>query len=249
MQLTHLAEFIAERFIARSDCVAIQKSDGSYAPRQRPFTIAAIEDHIVGKQRLGHYLLNHDDRCRLMAFDIDFKEGEYQLLVDPWSREAFSPSQALLGDDERLKACAVKYLRGMGESLGAMAMQIHDEVETVLYGFSGNKGLHVYCLFPALVPAQVAQALAQDTMLEFNRRVSRHNSDATFRPVKGVNFWAHPTYPGMEIECFPKQAKKSRYGNLMRLPYGIHAKSGEAGFFIDASAPLHELKPMTELPV
>jgi len=249
MQLEELSLFIAQRFIARTDVMAVQRSNGSYAPIQEGFTLGAIEDHILGKRRLGHYLLNNDHRCRLAAFDLDFEEGGVGIPRCPEDEDPqpWSPAEALRDQASPLRPRAILYIRSLAESLAEIAAVRKKVVSDVIIGFSGNKGLHVYLLFQKLVSAQVAQSVTHDIILEFNQPFSG-KSEPAFSPKRGVNFWSARSYPGLTIECFPKQGKKTRYGNLMRLPYGTHAKSGQQGFFIDRNAPMDELRPLLELP-
>ena len=253
-----LAKFIADRFIARYDVMAEQAyghrwhKDGAYYPLERPFTLQEILDHINGRSRRGHYLLNQDDRCKLFAFDLDYDKGEFEFYLDgggyTGSDETvvFSPGAALRDPESPYRPLAIKHLRAMAEGLAAAARRMWDEVTDTVIGFSGSKGLHVYCLFDGLVAGEVAKRFAQATL------VSPSFGEPLFRATRGDNFWQHRDpllFPGINVETFPKQiTKKGSYGNLMRLPYGIHAKSGQYGFFIDETAPLDQLVPITEVP-
>lgn len=71
--------------------------------------------------------------------------------------------------------------------------------------FSGYKGYHLWILLKEKIPAYVARSFAQ-------------------RIVAQITFNGLP----ISIEIFPKQVRTSRdnYGNLVKLPYGIHRLSG-----------------------
>ena len=253
-----LAQFIVERFIARYDVMAEQAlghqwhKDGAYYPIKRPFTMQEVLDHLNGRSRRGHYLLNEDDRCKLFAFDLDFDKGEHEFYVNggAWNgsgeKVTFDPGAALRNHDDPNRPIAIKTLRGMAEGLAAIAQRMYSEITQTVIGYSGSKGLHVYCLFGGLVSAEVAKRFAQGAL------VSPSFGEALFHAVRGDNFWQHrdqQLFPGINVETFPKQTSvKGEYGNLMRLPYGRHAKSGQFGFFIDRSAPLDQLVPLTEVP-
>lgn len=246
-----LALFIARRLIARADVQAIQSSTGGYRPLKQPFTLSVIYDHIVGKVSRGHYQLNDDDRCKFFAFDLDFRDGEFEMWASGTSDlETFSPTQSILDLEHPMRSTAVAHMRSLGEALASRALALHKEVDKVVISFSGNKGLHVYCLFEGLIGADIARTLAQDVLLDFNRQYARLGAPHRYELVKGQNFWRlmNSPYEALEIETFPKQSTKGEFGNLLRLPYGVHAKSGQQGFFVDTTAPIHELQPMTELP-
>jgi hypothetical protein len=79
-----LANLFASKFIARPDVKAIQYADGSWAPHTttRKFDGPRIgwrredlEAHFSGAQTFGHYMLNHDDKVKLFAFDIDLEKN------------------------------------------------------------------------------------------------------------------------------------------------------------------------------
>ena len=78
--------------------------------------------------------------------------------------------------------------------------------------FSGFKGAHVWYFFKNPVPAIVAKDM----------------NTVMLSDVKLINSSLH-------IEVFPKQetVNKEGFGNLIKLPCGIHKKSGDFSYFID----------------
>lgn len=74
---------------------------------------------------------------------------------------------------------------------------------------SGNRGYHVWLFTDGPVPAQQAQA------------VGRHVLSMV------------PATPGIRIELFPKQVTVKSLGNLVKLPLGIHQKSGRRCLFVN----------------
>lgn len=70
-----LAGLIARRFISRRDVKAVQVRDGGYRPVAKPFQMTDLIAHVQGKATFGHYLLDHDNKCKFFAFDIDLNEG------------------------------------------------------------------------------------------------------------------------------------------------------------------------------
>ena len=71
--------------------------------------------------------------------------------------------------------------------------------------FSGYKGYHIWILLQEKIPAYIARNFAQRILAQVS--------------VNGLP---------ISIEIFPKQVRTSRdnYGNLVKLPYGIHRLSG-----------------------
>jgi hypothetical protein len=78
--------------------------------------------------------------------------------------------------------------------------------------FSGFKGYHVWVFFEHRISAALAKA--------FVERISAQI------PMDGLP---------LHLELFPKQSRiKQGYGNLVKLPYGIHRRSGKLSTILDA---------------
>lgn len=77
---------------------------------------------------------------------------------------------------------------------------------------SGGKGIHLWCFFERPIAASLA------------RHVAKHWSALL------------PTPEGIQLEVFPKQTRVApdQYGNLIKLPLGIHRGSGRRAVFLDA---------------
>lgn len=86
-----------------------------------------------------------------------------------------------------------------------MKLRHTDKVESILMEFSGKKGYHVW--------------------------VFVEPTDAT-----SVKYWAEEAANGCNVhEIFPKQGKldKKKFGNLVKLPLGIHQVSNKRGYFFN----------------
>jgi hypothetical protein len=79
---------------------------------------------------------------------------------------------------------------------------------------SGNKGYHLWLFFDSPVKAKFAQ--------NFGKRLLASDTNE---------------YAGVEVEVFPKQTEVSEtdFGNLVKVPLGIHKKTGNWCYFIDAT--------------
>lgn len=215
-----LAAAIMQRFISRTDVKAVQQGDGTYRPDRSPWTVSEISRHLAGEATFGHYLLGEDNSCKLFALDIDLDtKGEFA------NGEPFSPRDVWLAGPSPARTLLQRQLRGLAEGLAWRAKRICKVPTAVAY--SGSKGLHVYG-FMGVTTAELAREAAVAAV-----------DYADNYAVLGHNFWKSPAFPFLTVELFPKQDKVREgdgLGNLMRLPLGIHRKTGKSGVFIRATA-------------
>ncbi len=204
--IEQVATLLARRFICRRDVKAVQDPGGGYHPEREPWQMADLIAHLKGDRTYGHYLLNSDDTTKLFAFDADVDKE----FLDDWHD----------GNED---------LRREMHSLAVLLSAETDDMSdlTPLAAFSGNKGVHVYGLFEGPMPAGEVRAMAM-LILNFTG----------FEPVRGDNFWKHEDFPHITVESFPKQdsLEGKDLGNLMRLPLGVHKKTGKWGMFLDITS-------------
>lgn len=220
-QTDALVALLGKRFITRTDVKALQRADGAYRPVHEKWRVKDLKDHLSGERSYGHYLLSQESQCKLLAYDLDLdKEARERWASDPDSRAGLT-----------------KQLRGLAEGIASRAGRLA-QCPTAI-SFSGGKGLHVY-VFTGLIDAADAKSCALFVLESFA---------AVMEPYRGEVFWRHKDadlYPDVSIEVFPKQEKieEDGLGNLMRLPLGVNAKTGESAFFVDTSAPLEVLEAL-----
>lgn len=79
--------------------------------------------------------------------------------------------------------------------------------------FSGNKGYHVYLYLEEPVPAQVA-----------------HDIAVLIRDMEDIPASGNP-----HVECYPKQGRLRAhgYGNLLKIPLGLHPMTHNRSIFVD----------------
>ena len=79
--------------------------------------------------------------------------------------------------------------------------------------FSGNKGFHVWVFLDSPLMARIARHFA----IEVIKRVSIED--------------------GVSVEAFPKQSfvRENKLGNLIKIPYGFHLKTGKQSYFVDGN--------------
>lgn len=280
-----LAGLLAKKFIARTDVKAVQTNSGEYMPVQhcpvchRGFCShdepkvregwkrSDVNAHLEKQKTYGHYLLNHEDQCKLFAFDIDLdKPGLWDKLDEsivprypfPYDSAAafagqdlhteireFDPREAWLDRAHPARAWMKFQLKTVAHTL---ARVIQTELEIpVACAYTGAKGLHVYG-FTGLMSAKDVREGAQiviDSM-----------SDTALGPllaIKGDCFFRFENQdpisgqPNLTIELFPKQDSLDGkdLGNLMRLPLGKNLKNEkDPTFFIDMTQSLDDLRPI-----
>lgn len=100
---------------------------------------------------------------------------------------------------------------GFFEVLGRIHQLLASFHLNPLYEFSGYKGYHIWVLFNQFISASLARGVAQKLAAQFDLG----------------------SYP-FTLEIFPKQTRisSSNFGNLVKLPGGIHRISGLRSFFL-----------------
>lgn len=255
---TILENLLASKFIQRKDVKAIQRG-GAYMPvldrnkNRVPWERQDLTDHVTGRKSFGHYLVGTDGNAKLFAFDIDLtkwdeKSGREQptwLPIDEhgYTRrdappKALQPREAWLHPQapDDLKRFLTAQMRGIAEILARICIELLEVPVAVTY--SGNKGMHVYGLTGA-ASAQDLRGAAMEVI----------SYAGCFEPLRGKNFFRHQDespvtgYGCIDVEVFPKQDDLSGkdLGNLLRLPLGVNAKSGQQAFFANLSSPIDSL--------
>lgn len=255
-----MAAMIAKRFIQRRDVKAIQRPNGDYFPDRSPFMMNDLKRHLAGDITYGHYLLDHDDKCKLFAFDIDLNKG------GTWTQFPDLSDQQYVGvPDEQLPTEVIHQVpdipgNGLREAwlnrahpgrnwwkyeLRACAEVLSTTIATelelpVAVAYTGSKGLHVYG-FTGSVSAREAREAAEVVMALTGK----------FELFRGKNFFRsidqNPVtgFPNLSVEIYPKQEslKGHDLGNLLRLPLGRNLKSTDPTFFIDQRLSYNTIAP------
>ena len=211
-----VAKLLGQRFVERRDVKAWEFAN-RWEPDRSPMTLKDIQQHLAGDRTLGHYMLSQENKTRLFAFDIDLRKTAYDAEDNEWSpRSAYADKK-----DPRRSRLAIE-LMSMASGLAHRTHRLTDC--HVAIALSGGKGLHVYC-FTGSMPAAESRAVCHAILESYD----------CFAPVRGENFWQHDSaYPNIEIETFPKQdvLDGKDLGNLMRLPLGVHRKTGVRSAFL-----------------
>lgn len=260
-----MVEIIAKRFIQRRDVKAQQSHSGAYYPvthrdpatnadYRAPFMVQDIEAHLRGEVTYGHYLIDHDDTCKLFAFDIDLtKVGSFPAFPDlsavNWDMDhaefvghttihEINPRDAWMDRSHPARDWLKYQMRMVAEKISRIVAE--DFELPVVTAYSGRKGLHVYALTGPIKASEAREAA--ETVLALT---------GEFELFRGKNFYRHVDqdpmngFPNVTVELFPKQAglEGKDLGNLMRLPLGRNAQSPDPTFFIDQRAPMMKLVP------
>jgi len=247
---TEVTNLLASRFIQRKDVKAVQRGDIYYPDRSR-WTRADLEAHVSGEKSFGHYLVGTDGQCKLFAFDIDLMkwderntraqptwvpidENGYNADAEPKTlqpRDAWQHPKA----PPELRRFLVAQMRGVADLLATLTADLGIDVAV---SYSGSKGMHVYG-FTGAAPAHDVRGAAMDII----------DIAGCFEPLRGKNFFRHASddprtgHGCIEVEVFPKQDDLSGkdLGNLLRLPLGVHTKSGKRAHFVTLNSHVDEL--------
>ena len=224
------ASLLAKWFIARTDVMAEQGSGGQYFPTRKRdgeligFTRESLEQHLSGQRTLGHYLLS-GQTCKLFAFDIDLDGGEtsFNNHWSPLHGVTLNQRSVMVDQEHEHHAEIMGRMHKLAASIADIVDNTTKDVKTLI-SFSGSKGMHVYGLYGQYVDSSVAM---RDITKVVGRLRGTTHANAKIQNLKSES------WPGITIEVFPKQSSTKGFGNLMRLPLGVHRKSGKPGFIID----------------
>lgn len=211
-----------------------------------PWGRAELASHLEGQRTYGHYLLNHDDKVKLFAFDVDLEKNEPDTpgghmgawVDDDGAVHPFDAREAWSDRSHPSRTWCKYQLKMVAHRLLSV---ITDELELPgAVAYSGGKGVHVYA-FTGLISAADARdgaAIVLDTVGGW----TPHRGDNFFRSVDRNPITG---YPNLSIEVFPKQStlKDKELGNLMRLPLGRNMKSKDPTFFVDMTSPMAVMRP------
>lgn len=236
------ARLLGTLFIARRDVKAVE-FDGGWAPDRSKFTLRDFREHLSGARCLGTYLLDEANKVKFVAFDIDLKRKcPYYKMVLPDTPDG-DPVLELHPDIGNCEAALHDYTSPAYAwsrvILLSTVQQVTDAVKAVLglqtLNIITGGGAHVLVPFGDLVPAGDARVMASQVM-----------GAMSHWEQKNENFWnperIHADPPGgdkeythysREIEVFPKQdivKNDGGLGNLIRLPFGKHFKTGVRTF-------------------
>lgn len=262
-----LVDLLARKFIARRNIKARQLSDGQYVthttpplnwidpetPEYIPWTRPEIEAHISGEATYGHYVLDADDTCKLICFDVDLEQDgflpqvacplEYPYCdIEEWTQSLApgNPRECWLDRAHPSRAWTKYQMRAIAGRLARGARESMDLRVAVAY--SGSKGVHVYCFFPERVSGKYARDGAI-LLLESLGDWELHRGQSTFKHTNKDPFTG---FPNFTVEVYPKQVslEGKHLGNLLRLPLGVNLKARkQPTFFVDLRTPFTELVP------
>lgn len=214
------AKLLHSRLIARTDAFGLQKPDGSYKRVTEPMKMGHLIRHVLGEQSIGHYLIEPvSNTTKVFAFDID-ADKEHEDIDPETGKKRHNPARDMaLAFDPDIWTRMLSLAHG----LASWARTWYDVRAMVSFG--GGKGLHVICAVRKRMSAEAA-GLAAQTIL----------SDGGFEVFRGDIFWKSEAWPDLTVEVFPKQqsVEADGFGNLMRLPLGTNAKTGNMSYFIPA---------------
>lgn len=241
---------------------AIQHPDGTWSPHTNSgkrdgerlkWRREDLEYHLVGSRTFGHYMLNHENKCKLFAFDIDLEKNSGPEITESDPRfyrghwvdddggvHPFDAREAWLDRAHPSRNWNKYQLKMVASQI--MRILTEDFELPCAAAYSGGKGVHVYA-FTGLISAADARdgaSIVLDTL-------------GGWAPSRGDNFFRSSDrdpitgYPNLSIEVFPKQdtLTDGGLGNLMRLPLGRNLKNPhDPTFFLDMTSPMAVMAPL-----
>lgn len=196
-------ELYRRLFVHRSDVFAEQQATGAYYPVLRELTDADILQHLGGAVSYGVYVIDPEQHVTYYA------EGK------PHGFPKHSV-KLILFDLDTYDADALAFLKRAVERMVNTATA-HDPAISatgcLMLEDSGGKGYHAWLFLSQPVAARTARSWASQVATSY----------ADMRRTTGVDGVAE--WPPLEV--FPKQdaVADDGYGNLVKLPFGVHAKS------------------------
>lgn len=185
-------------FVHRSDVFAEQDEHGNWSPVRRELTDDDIAEHLEGFVSYGVYVIRPD------GFDVaELAENKPNTV------------SYVVFDLDTYDADALDFLTRAVERLvapEAPAAQGSERLRCLLLEDSGGKGYHIWLLLSEPVPAALARSWAEVIRPQYMRMA---------RVVPEGN------EPWPVLEIFPKQdtVAEGGFGNLVKLPFGVHGKT------------------------
>lgn len=212
-------------FVHRDDVYAIQQENGMYFPageghwgeneyKERkfiydsyfPLTDDVLQEHLAGMASYGVYTLKGTVNEQAYCDGAEeFTEFTTKYMV--FDLDTYSPEAY-----EHLVFCLNQLILELGTQPDGSPLATND---CLLMENSGGKGFHAWLFFSTPLPAaQVRSWVA-----------------AAFRPSWDA---VADAFDGTPLEIFPKQdAPTGGFGNLVKLPFGVHAKSGRRSTVVE----------------
>ncbi len=247
------AKLLGDLFIHRRDAKAVYTLDAKgdhWSMVNKPYTLKDFVAHFETDASLGSYLLDQDSTVKFFAYDIDLMSaGTYLMIRD--IEEILALESDGYWDD------GIDHETDLELRVGNLEAALHDssaeahrwtrivlltvlrELSRRVEGELGLKslsvitggGAHLLVPLPEPQPAAEVRAAAID-VIDRSIGFSRKGSGDIF--WKYGEFLHHP----LEVEVFPKQDSLDgkKFGNMIRLPFGIHKEANVRTYAIDPTA-------------
>lgn len=253
-----LENLIAKRFIQRRDVKAVQFPSGAWSPDYKIRHMTShlplgwnrdhLTAHLTGSRTYGHYVLDENDMCRVITFDIDLIDDKTGTWVNHVTTKPGTVESSVTDNVNPREQWANRTLVGPRSwykyQMKMLATRFCSAfVEMGLptaAAYSGSKGVHVY----GFVDPMKAQDAHEGALLALDMIDE-------FEPYKGKHMFIHRNpdpwqgYRNFTVEIYPKQEslEGKTLGNLLRLPLGRNLKSEDPTFFLDLKTPMAVFQP------
>lgn len=220
-------------FIHRDDVFAAQQSSGAYFPVREQLTEDWVAEHLAGLASYGVYVIQP-----MMWLPITVRSGppnddayakvtEIVPIPNTVKYVVFDLDTHYHGATTHLLNC-IDALIGAVDPSGGFDKDLR---HCTLLESSGNKGTHVWLFFDQPISAgKVRRWIERDFMPQWQE-------------TAGPNRWP--------LEVFPKQdgVEEGFFGNLVKLPLGKHAVTGNFSEFLPSDGWATGIEDVVPLPV
>lgn len=208
-------------FVHRRDVFAEQQASGAYFPVKRDLTEDDVAEHLAGFASYGVYVID--------PYSIGGGNAGVPLMSNHVKYVVFD-----LDTEDPEALTHLKYCVGKLVDSVASGELPDANLHCLLLERSGRKGWHVWLLLDSPLPARQVRAWVSEG---FNTRWVK------------VGAFTGGAYPA-PLEIFPKQdyVDEGGFGNLVKLPLGRHAVSGNWSEFVPVPGWASSIEDVVPLP-
>lgn len=198
-------------FVHRSDVFAEQHEDGHYEPVRRPIDEIDVAEHLEGFTSYGVYVID--------------PEAVLPPISDPPRELVCTPNSVkyVVFDLDTYDSDALSFLTRAVERLVRVRSEgedwdpSEDALRCLLLEDSGGKGYHIWLFLSEPTSARKVRAWTETIATQYRAVAQTAVGD-----------------PWPPLEIFPKQdeVQEGAFGNLVKLPFGVHARTKARAYIV-----------------
>ena len=207
-------------FAAREDIFSLETLQYGQSRKSElqmlPLTEDQLWKHLSGEIVVGTYIQRSNSTVKHIVVDVDISKKI--LLQHPRNSDIWK---------EYLKK-ALNYCLELQRILSHMGIQAYIE-------YSGNRGYHVWVILTEWIPVRYANMFCDILEKQMEACSQEGTAGDHFCSQNGTAERNFCSQDGISVEYFPNKTriKPGKYGQVMKIPYGVHVKTGERSYFLD----------------